>query len=112
MTGWGVQLPRHLCLNKLMARITVYTQSMADEICRRVAGGERLRAICEEEGMPTFGTVMTWRHSRRDFASMYDVARASQAETLFEEIIDISDDGLNDWMDWREADKCRASLFQ
>jgi len=83
----------------IMAKPTAYTEKLADEILRRIASGEPLSWICEEEGMPAAKTVMGWRRQKPDFDTGYIDARAMQADTLLEEILDIVDDGRNDWME-------------
>lgn len=49
--------------------------------------------------MPCAGTVRLWRNRNPVFAAQYEAAREAQAEAIFEEIIDIIDDGRNDWME-------------
>lgn len=41
-------------------RPTIYTEEMGDEICRRIADGESLRSICEDDHMPNRETVRLW----------------------------------------------------
>lgn len=62
-------------------------------------GGESLRQICLEQGMPSVSTVLYWRHTKPNFAAAYDAAREARAEALFEELFDIADDSTNDWME-------------
>ncbi len=75
-----------------------YSQEVADIICERIADGESLRAICSEENMPNKATVFRWLSKHQEFSDQYARARDEQAETLFDEILDIADDGRNDWM--------------
>lgn len=82
-----------------MTKPTIYSQAMADEVCRRLIGGESLTAICDEQGMPSKSTVFYWRHSNEQFRKQYDTAREAQAEAIFTEILDIADDGTNDWVE-------------
>lgn len=44
------------------------------------------------------------------FAAQYARAREIQADTLVEEIIDISDDGTNDWMDRQSSSEKGAEV--
>ena len=74
-----------------MARPTIFNQELADEICRRVISGEILRAICNENHMPSVSTVMGWRHTNPNFKAQYAQAREFQAETIFDEILEIAD---------------------
>lgn len=79
-----------------MARPTKYTNKIADEICERLADGESLRAICESEEMPGRATVFRWLASNQTFQDQYARAREAQADALFDEILQIADDGRND----------------
>lgn len=87
-------------------RPSAYTQKVADTICERLANGESLRAICVSEDMPDKATVFRWLgdDARAVFRDQYARARESQADALFDEMLDIADDGSNDWMEKRNAD--------
>jgi hypothetical protein len=79
-------------------RLTVYTPEIALEICRRMAEGESLREICRTEGMPAESTVRLWAvEDREGFAAHYTRAREAQMDRWAEEIVEIADDGSNDW---------------
>lgn len=89
-----------------MGRPSDFTQETADTICKRLAGGESLRAICAEDGLPDKSTVFRWLEANETFRDQYARAREAQADYYAEEIIQISDDGTNDWMERRsEAEK-------
>lgn len=49
--------------------------------------------------MPSAGVVFRWRKQNLKFDADYLAAREMQAEKFFEEMIDIIDDGRNDWME-------------
>ena len=74
-----------------MARPSDYTDAIADTICERIAGGESLRGICSEEGMPHAGTVCRWLAAREPFREQYARAREAQADALFDDILHIAD---------------------
>ncbi len=77
----------------------LYTREIADEICTRVASGETLRQVCRTPGMPHEATVRGWALENHDgFGLRYHQARDMLLETWADEIIEISDDGSNDWM--------------
>lgn len=82
-----------------MAKPTRFSQALADHICDRLIRGETLNAICDEDGMPSAGTVRYWRHTNAEFKAAYEGAREAQADALFDEILEIVDDGRNDWME-------------
>jgi len=48
--------------------------------------------------------VFRWLASDEAFREMYARAREAQADTLFDEILDIADDARNDWMEKRSAE--------
>jgi hypothetical protein len=54
-----------------------YGEPVADEICRRLAGGEALRAICAEPSMPAESTVRRWRRTRTGFTARLEAAAAA-----------------------------------
>ena len=81
-----------------------YTDAIADTICERLADGESLRSICSEDEMPDKSTVMRWLNKHEAFCDQYARAREVQADSLFDEILDIADDGSNDWMERKDAD--------
>lgn len=86
---------------KKMGRPTIFTQELADLICERVAThAVGLIRLCDMyDDMPTKETVNQWRYKYSDFSSQYTKAKLTQADLLAEEIIDIADDGRNDWME-------------
>jgi hypothetical protein len=52
-------------------RPSTYTEAVAKEICRRLAGGQSLRSVCAAPGMPTFVTVFNWRRAHPEFLEQY-----------------------------------------
>ena len=70
---------------------TKFSQEVFDEICLRIAEGESLRKICKDEKMPNITTVWHWLNNNEALDKQYARAREEQAETLVDEIIDISD---------------------
>lgn len=79
-----------------MGRPSDYTPEIAVTICGLLAEGRSLRKICDQEGMPSQSMVYRWLAGRKEFREQYAHAREVQADTLADEILDISDDGLND----------------
>lgn len=71
-------------------------------ICDRLCTGLSLRKICLDENMPDQTTVYRWLRTNEDFRQQYARAREIQADTLFDETLDIADDGSNDWMEDKE----------
>lgn len=83
----------------------MFNQATADTICARLAEGDSLREICREPGMPGKSTVMRWLHDNEAFRDQYARAKDIGIEALAEDILDIADDGRNDWMHRSGADK-------
>jgi hypothetical protein len=78
---------------KTIGRPTTYTKTLGDKICSRIAAGESLRTICAEDGMPAASSVFLWLldDDKKPFSEHYALARASQAELMFDELLEIAD---------------------
>lgn len=87
-----------------MARPSSYSVKVADAICERLAEGKSLNSICASDDMPHKATVFRWLSAYDEFRDQYARAREAQADALVDEMIDIADDGSNDWMEKRNAD--------
>jgi len=87
-----------------MGRPSDFSEQLADAICEGIADGRSLRSICLDDNMPHKATVFRWLAARDDFRDQYTRARDAQADTIFDEIIDIADDGSNDWMERHDED--------
>jgi hypothetical protein len=81
-----------------MGRPSSYSDETAALICERLIGGESLRKVCLSEDMPHASTVCRWLAEHGPFREQYARAREAQADTLADEILDIADDGSNDFM--------------
>lgn len=75
-----------------VGRPSLYSLEVADAICERIVEGESLRSICRDEAMPAISSVFKWLREHSQFADQYAISKAEQAETLAEELIDISDE--------------------
>jgi hypothetical protein len=73
-------------------RPTEYTEEIGETICDRIVGGESLRTICADAGMPDEATVLGWVSSHREFRDQYELARDFAVEALLDETIEIIDD--------------------
>lgn len=74
-----------------MARPSKFSQGTADTICRRLMEGESLRRICRDDDMPSQSAVFRWLTDAPSFREQYAHARDVQADSLADEILDISD---------------------
>jgi hypothetical protein len=79
-------------------RPSSYSPEVADRICARLAAGESLRAICRDDDMPAAPTVLGWRETQAGFSERYASARETGCLCLADELLEIADDGRNDWM--------------
>jgi hypothetical protein len=82
-----------------IGRPSDYTQELADRICAEIADGRSLRSIITDDGMPAMSTVFLWLRTHSEFSEQYAKAREAQADALADELLDIADDGSNDWME-------------
>lgn len=90
-----------------MAGVSTYTEEIALRICERLADGESLKAMCEDEDMPSKSTVFKWLAENSTFSDMYARAREAQADALFDDVLSIADDGRNDWMEKNFGEETR-----
>ncbi|HEX7958899.1 MAG TPA: hypothetical protein VF493_03220, partial [Terriglobales bacterium] len=81
-----------------------YSSQVANLICARLAEGISLREICRADDMPAQSTVYLWLQEHSDFSEKYVKARQAQAEHMSDELIEIADDGSNDWMERNRGD--------
>lgn len=80
-------------------RPTKYTEELASKILLRISQGESVKTICYDEDMPNASTVHLWvLDDREGFSKKYARARDIQAEVMFDDILEIADDGTNDLM--------------
>jgi hypothetical protein len=84
----------------LGGRPTIYTEALGVAVCEHLADGLSLRSIEKLPGMPSKRTVIRWALEDRDgFGTIYAHGRALQIECEADEIVDIADDGTNDWIE-------------
>jgi terminase small subunit-like protein len=77
-------------------RPSEFSQEVFDTICDRMALGQSLRKICDEDGMPHRSTVLRWIKDR-GLQEPYSQARDAQYDWIAEEIIRIADDSAGDY---------------
>jgi len=87
---------------------STFTQEIARAVCEQLLQGLSLREVCRQEGMPPESTVRLWAlDDREGFAAQYARAREIGYHSMADEVLDISDDGRNDWME-RNAEENRG----
>lgn len=77
----------------MQGRPSIFTEKLGKEICARISDGESVRAICRDKKMPSASTVFYWLldDDKQAFLEQYETARNTQAENMFEELLDIAD---------------------
>lgn len=80
-------------------RPTKYTKELADTICERLAMGESMRTISKDEAMPALSSMFKWLRENKEFSEQYARAKQESADAMAEDILDIADDGTNDYME-------------
>lgn len=79
-------------------RPSSYSPELSDKICAEIASGMSIRTICKSDDMPCMATIFNWLRTIPQFLEHYEKAKEEQADALTEEMLDIADDGTNDWM--------------
>lgn len=87
-----------------VGRPSTYTKELADKICGELAQGLSLRTVCRPDEMPAVSTIFCWMRMFPEFSEQYAKAKEEAADALVEEILDIADDGTNDWMEIHDKD--------
>jgi len=64
----------------MAGRPTIYSDDMADEFCRRVAGGRSTLSVCGDLDMPSDTTVYRWRQENASFRDKLTHARDERLE--------------------------------
>ena len=75
-----------------MARPSLFTDELAEEICTRLANGEPLKRICADPHMPGFTTIWRWQDENEEFRKLTARARELGTHNLADQCIDIADD--------------------
>jgi hypothetical protein len=87
-----------------IGRPSIFTPELAARICAELACGRSLRSVCKANDMPDIATVFRWLQDKPEFRDQYEKAKHESADALVEEMLDIADDGTNDWMEFHDKD--------
>lgn len=82
---------------KPIGRPTLYTPELASTICEQIALGYSMRSVCKAEGMPAMSAVFRWLRDNKEFQEQYARACEERTEAMAEDLLDIADDGTNDY---------------
>lgn len=83
-------------------RPSSYSLEVAEELCQRIASPMSLKKACEPEHLPSMSSVFKWLREKPEFSQMYAKAVEERAEAHAEELLDIADDGRNDYLESQE----------
>jgi hypothetical protein len=93
-------------------RQSSYTPDVAAEICQRLANGETLRAICRDSHLPAESTVRQWAlDDLEGFSAQYARAREIGYHGMFDEMLEIADDGSSDRAERKNADGSTSQVL-
>ena len=87
-----------------VGRPTKYTKKLADRICALLTEGLSMRTICEDSKLPTARTLFRWLRTNDEFCQQYTRAKQESADALTDEMLDIADNAVNDWMERKGKD--------
>lgn len=92
-------MPEETITGNQKGRPEKYSPELASRICAELAQGASLRTVCKPEDMPCVATIFNWFRKYPDFLEQYARAKEESADAMAEEILDIADNGTNDWME-------------
>ncbi len=106
-----------------MGRPTIYTPELRDAICRELASGKTLRAVCRMDNMPERPTIYDWycrnigevkneagEVIERGFSYHYDHAREIGLDEVADETMEIADSGEDDYVEIEVKGKTKISF--
>jgi hypothetical protein len=74
-----------------------YSDQLAQEICERIAVGELLINICDDEHLPTMRRTNQWLREHAEFQQLYQSAINDRLSVFEEQVIQIADDMRHDF---------------
>lgn len=81
----------------------IYSDKLAEEFCERMCKGEAPAQICQDVKMPSYATIIRWTLSDdpkyEAFRVMYEESRKIMWMFHADQMMDISDNSTNDYMD-------------
>jgi transposase len=83
---------------KKMGRPTKYNEKVVVKILAHLAQGKSLHRTSKAVDI-SLETIFEWLHKYPDFAERYARAKQESADMMAEEVMDIADDGRNDYME-------------
>jgi hypothetical protein len=100
-------------------RPSEYTPELATRICERMVDGETLRKICQDEDIPSRGTIFRWLTQHPEFEHSYKMAIELHADWMADKAQEIADDRSADFIekedgklvpDWENVQRSRLRV--
>jgi len=88
--------------------MTKRTPEVETRIIEGLCDGIPLRELCRQDGMPNWRTVYDWIAEDAELAARIAHARELGFDAIAEDILDIADDGTNDWVERKRQDGSTA----
>lgn len=77
-----------------------YSKKVADEICKRICGGETVLSICDDPAMPNRAAVYQWVDSKPEFATQFHAATKVRGRVWLEQHTDKFLNGQTEMQDF------------
>ena len=87
-----------------LGRDSDYTPEMGLLVCDLIGNGKSLREVAKMDGMPSSQTILRWVASFPVFREQYTKAREELLEHWADDILEISDNGTNDYVATHDPD--------
>ena len=82
-----------------------FSTEVEARICQELSEGKTLREVCRADEMPTEAAVRKRALADPEgFGSQYAKAREIGYQSMADELLEIADDGTNDWMERQNGD--------
>lgn len=83
---------------KPVGRPSKFTKEVQDEILDRIADGESVNQIGRDPKMPDASNIRRYIARDSEFRTKYEKAKMDMAEMMADEMLEIADDGRNDFI--------------
>lgn len=76
-----------------------WAKDWQEQLCLRIESGRSARSVSGDGDMPDWATVKRYLEAEPEFSAQYARACEGRADALVDELLEIADDGSNDWME-------------
>jgi len=89
--GTKVYIQKGLPSELIPKHQVIYSTTIADIICQKIAEGATITSICEDDKMPNYSTLTRWRKAHEDFSEMFEQALKDRAHIYHDKAIDAAE---------------------